>query len=577
MGSGGAPCFVTQPSAKVRYSPLASEDVSQVTARDMTFSSCAKSTGAALGATSAKDGSATASQTLSLTTQPAQSSTQLAASQVAVSHGKALLLLTIAAVALGEANCFRSDVLDLGAVALLALSIAACFLGFNALRENASSNASTSSQKSRNTGLARLLQIVPSLTRLSVLNPWLLMLWLVLVLWQIVNAGVALDSMLTQLKLPSWPPLVFGLLAVAGIVWSLRSPLGWWLQLLTFVGIGGWLIAHRLPKIDVFIFQHDACAALLRGQNPYTITFPNMYPDNSPYYGAGLSVGGRLHFGYVYMPLTLLLALPGFLLGDLRYSHMAAVAISALLVAGTRPRAEKALLGALFLWTPMVFFVLFLSWSDSFCVLTICLVFFCARRCPAWLPVACGLFLVSKQYALLAMPLLWLLAPLAASSLPQKLAQSGTSSTRWRGQNHPALFWPFLGKTLAVAALVTLPLALWDFKAFFYSTMLLQFKQPFFPNSLSFMAVSNHLGWGRWPWWLPFGLTLLTLMWTLRRAPRNEVGFLASVALVFLVFFAFNKQAFVNYYYFVLAALWCANMALFERSLRACRESAENA
>lgn len=541
---------------------------------NMTHFSRAKSTGAAAGATSTEDGSSTVSQTPPLTLQAAQSSTRLAASHVAASHvaashSKALLLLTIAAVALGEANCFRSDVLNLGAAALLALSVAACCLGFNALQENVSSSASTHGQKSRSKRLARLLQIVPSVTRLSVLNPWLLMLWLVLVLSQIVNAGVALDSMLTELKLASWPPLVFGLLAVAGILWSLRSPLGWWLQLLTFVGIGGWLIAHRLPEIDVYLFQHDACAALLRGQNPYTITFPNMYPDSSPYYGAGMSEHGRLQFGYVYMPLTLLLALPGFLLGDLRISHMAAIAISALLVAGTRPRAEKALLGALFLWTSMVFFVLFLSWSDSFCVLTICLVFFCARRCPAWLPVACGLFLVSKQYALLALPLLWLLAPLTASSLPQKLAKSGTSSTRWRGQNHAALFWPFLGKTLAVAAVITLPLALWDFKAFFYSTMLLQFKQPFFPNSLSFMALSNRVGWGRWPWWLPFGLTLWTLVWTLRRAPRNEVGFLASVALVFLVFFAFNKQAFVNYYYFVLGTLWCAIMALFERSLSA--------
>ncbi|HVF84822.1 MAG TPA: hypothetical protein VM821_02485, partial [Abditibacteriaceae bacterium] len=171
----------------------------------------------------------------------------------------------------------------------------------------------------------------------------------------------------------------------------------------------------------------------------------------------------------------------------------------------------------------------------------------------------------SKQYAFLAMPLFWLLVPLSVSAS----AKSGESSTRLRGESSWPAFWLFLGKSLAVMAVVTLPLALWDFGAFFYSTMQLQFKQPFRPDSLSFMAMWSNLGWGLWPWWIPFGLTLFALVWALRRAPRNEAGFFAAIALVFLIFFAFNKQAFVNYYYFVLGALWCAAMALFERSLSA--------
>ena len=42
------------------------------------------------------------------------------------------------------------------------------------------------------------------------------------------------------------------------------------------------------------------------------------------------------------------------------------------------------------------------------------------------------------------------------------------------------------------------------------------------------------------------------------RAPRGAAGFAAALALTFLPFIALNKQAFANYYYFTIAALWAA-------------------
>jgi hypothetical protein len=45
-----------------------------------------------------------------------------------------------------------------------------------------------------------------------------------------------------------------------------------------------------------------------------------------------------------------------------------------------------------------------------------------------------------------------------------------------------------------------------------------------------------------------------------RRCPRTPAGFALAVGFVYLVFFAFNKQAFCNYYFFPLAAL-CAAIA----------------
>ena len=71
------------------------------------------------------------------------------------------------------------------------------------------------------------------------------------------------------------------------------------------------------------MFQRSSIAALQRGANPYELTFPNIY-DNASFYGPGLSVDGQLQFGFPYLPLSLLLAVPGQVLtGDHRYSQLA--------------------------------------------------------------------------------------------------------------------------------------------------------------------------------------------------------------------------------------------------------------
>ena len=69
--------------------------------------------------------------------------------------------------------------------------------------------------------------------------------------------------------------------AVAGSLASSRSVLGRLavpLLLGLYVLCGLWLLrASPAPHIDVFVFQRDASAALLSGQNPYSMTFPNIY------------------------------------------------------------------------------------------------------------------------------------------------------------------------------------------------------------------------------------------------------------------------------------------------------------
>ena len=79
------------------------------------------------------------------------------------------------------------------------------------------------------------------------------------------------------------------------------------------LAVGIWTIRVQpapTPPIDVFVFQRDSVAALLSGANPYSITFPNPYPD-SVYYGPGMVADGRLQFGFVYPPLSVYLSTVG--------------------------------------------------------------------------------------------------------------------------------------------------------------------------------------------------------------------------------------------------------------------------
>jgi hypothetical protein len=152
--------------------------------------------------------------------------------------------------------------------------------------------------------------------------------------------------------------------------------------------------------------------------------------------------------------------------------------------------------------------------------------------------VSFGLLLATKQYLVLALPLV-LLVP--ANRLP--------------GHRVAMLLI-----ALVAAVLVTAPLAMWDVGAFVHSAVTLQFHQPFRADSLSYLVPLGN----RWgivaPGWAGFacaGAAILLAVW---RCPRTPVGFATAVALVLFVFFATSKQAFCNYYALVLGAM-CGALA----------------
>jgi hypothetical protein len=334
---------------------------------------------------------------------------------------------------------------------------------------------------------------------------------------------------------------------VCGQLASPRLPLGrFTLPLLIglFLVAAIWVIRRDVdPFIDVFDVDTQSSGALLAGQNPYAIHFDSIYnlETTRHLYAPGdySPDGRRLLFGYVYMPLTLLMTVPGYLLGDVRYSMIAAAALTALLMGLMRPGRMGLTAAAGLLFMPRMLNVIDFSFTEPLAVVLLTLTVFCAIRLPKLTPYALGLMLASKQdmlFALVLSPLLF--------------------GWEWR---------PLLTGILVAGAtvlVVTLPMVLTDVAAFVHSAVLFPMHVPFRPFALSIMVLW-HPGASSPPSAI-FGFLALfvvtgLMLWRLRPGAAN---FAVAVAVSYFAFFAFNKHAFINYYFFVVAALWCSIAAL---------------
>ena len=333
-----------------------------------------------------------------------------------------------------------------------------------------------------------------------------------------------------------------------------------WLALATLISahfvIGSWMIrSSPEPHIDVYYFQRDSSQALLHGVNPYAITFPNIYGDSTPFYGPGMSVGGRLQFGFPYPPLSLFFATLGHLASDCRYAQLVAMDVAALLMGTMSGAGVGVLAAAIYLFTPRNFFVLEQGWTEPYAVLLVALVAFCALRHSRLLPYVVGVLFAVKQYMILAIgPTL-----LLAFALNHRLgSEAGASQRSATTSNRIVGVVRFFGIAFAVTTILTLPLALWNWRSFFHSVVALQFFQPFRDDALSYLVSVAQSGGPQLPSSIAFMAAFLTTGFCLWRLPRSAEGFAGAMALVFFAFFAFNKQAFANYYFLVIGAFCCA-------------------
>ncbi len=392
--------------------------------------------------------------------------------------------------------------------------------------------------------------------------------------WLIVIAIVALQFLLFLMNRPGFmlktseTRLIHlgGVVAAAVIAVALLGGVRWqrvcmpvFLGLYFAMGLRLIQVAPQ-PGIDVCLFQREGAEAMLRGKNPYSISFTNPYGDAS-LYAPGSVAGGRLLFGYPYPPLSLLFNVAGHVCGDFRYAQLFALTLSGALMAYARPGRLATAAAAIFLFTPMGLFVLQAGWTEPFVVLLLSLTIFVAcrtkdataaarfRRADAAplatpgrhagagasaLVICVGLLFAVKQYVVLGLPALWLLTPDRRSFA--KLTLRGA----------------------VLAALISAPLALWDLAPFLKTVLVLQFHQPFRPDALSYLVPFARLTGSAPPAWVAFMFLPPAFALALWKSPRTPAGFAGAVALIFFTFFAFNKQAFCNYYLFVIGALCCA-------------------
>lgn len=329
----------------------------------------------------------------------------------------------------------------------------------------------------------------------------------------------------------------------------------WLLGFLHFF-MGCWTVwLAPKPYIDVWLFHQDSAAAFLQGINPYSITFRNMYLRLEPpgqlsrFYSAEVQQGDRVMFGFPYPPLSFLTYLPSYILThESRYAHALALTLCGVLMARLSGGRLAMSAGILLLTAPATWQIIHSAWTEPFLLLALVLSVMTALKWPKAFPVVLGLFFVMKQYTIIFIPLVWLL-------LPRPLS--------WRSS------LVFLGLMGLSGAIVSLPLALWDWKAFWHSTITIQMMQPFRFDATSFLAmVANAMPATvmpdgtikdfqppQWWSWIPFILLIPTWIVLLWRLPRTLAGFVLGVALTSIIFLFFNRQSFLNYHSFAAGCL----------------------
>jgi hypothetical protein len=316
------------------------------------------------------------------------------------------------------------------------------------------------------------------------------------------------------------------------LLWVILSAL-----ILIHCGLARWL-NERAPgdTIDTFTFQRDACKDLLQGIDPFGATQADIHDPlhTALFYGPGMVVNGRVKVGFQYPPLTLLWALPGYLLGDVRYSYVLAVIISALFSFAICPSARCLWIVSVLLFSPLTFFVENRCWTEPLVLMALSATMYAAVKKCWWLPVALGLFLATKQYNFLALPFIgYFVHPF-----------------QWKA------YWKLTGLSLAIGAATVLPFAFWNFRGLWHDLVLFHLAQPFRQDAVSFAVLL--------PLMLKIGPLLLVafIVWALRVRRRYAAMFAAAYGVALLLFVLTSKQAFANYFFLIGQAFFLTVAAL---------------
>jgi len=267
------------------------------------------------------------------------------------------------------------------------------------------------------------------------------------------------------------------------------------------------VVSSPRPAIDDWYMLQAAGRGLSHGHNIYTVRWTS-------------GVSAEFSNGFAYLPGAALLVWPFHVLfGDVRYGVLAAMAVTAVVLARVRGRTSVVLLGAFVMLYPKAMFGLEQSWIDPLVLASVCVAAYAVVRGRyGWAVVAFALCLVCKQTA-------WLMLPLA-------------------------FFWKDFGwRRTALAAggavAFTAPWVLAAPHAFYRGAVSYNLFLPARLDSLSLFSIALAHGWS--PGLAPLVLaTVGAMVLVLWRLPHDTYGFLLGSAVVMAVFNLANKQSFFN-------------------------------
>jgi hypothetical protein len=284
-------------------------------------------------------------------------------------------------------------------------------------------------------------------------------------------------------------------------------------------------------SMDVFRIQTDAARAFFQeGKNGYTLKFEERVLD--------LGVAKK-DYGLQYPPTAVYPAMVFWrLFGDVRAGWVACDLTAALMVYLLARRMSPGrsrfheLAAAAFLFLPRSLFVLENAWTEPLMAAALggLALALATARGPFLTGCLMGVWLTSKQYVVLAVPLL----------------------IRLRRASANAWLWAAI-----VGIALTLPFILWDFGALVGKTLVFFVESPGRADSLSIYGAMARSGM-ELPAWVSVGIWLLAVSWLTWKMSRSLSGWLFSMATSWLVFFLVGKQAFINYYYFISFTLLLA-------------------
>ena len=288
--------------------------------------------------------------------------------------------------------------------------------------------------------------------------------------------------------------------------------------------------------IDVLQQLQKSANALLHGRNPYGPLTPVRISFNPQTRWLNLVFE---HFSY--LPVSALVAVPGALLGDARYSTVAvALVIGAATLAlwrsadhRLRPRAEHALLLAVLF--PLLPGMIVFAWVDLEIVAGIAIWLALRERSRVLAVLALSLGMCVKPTACI------LLLPLAL-----------------RSRRHAAEVVVALAGAAALALAFALPTGI---GTFVYAVLGVQFKYSTRPNSLALATPLYFDGLHPFPYVIAAAALLLAAVHVVRHRPHSLGEALTGAALIGLVSCVFNAFAYFNYYVPVASLIVLALMA----------------